>query len=48
MASTAIASPALARDNSWYIGGEFGPMLAEDMELTATEDSAGAPSADID
>ncbi|MBA4765557.1 MAG: outer membrane beta-barrel protein, partial [Erythrobacter sp.] len=48
MASTAIASPALARDNSWYIGGEFGPMLAEDMDLTATDDSAGAPAIGID
>ena len=33
MASTALATPALARDDSWYIGAEFGPMMAEDMDL---------------
>ena len=47
MASTALASPALARDNSWYIGGEFGPMLVEDMTLSDSNDG-GAPSLDID
>ena len=40
MASTALASPALARDNSWYIGAEFGPMLAEDLDL-AVRDADG-------
>ncbi|MEC7742608.1 MAG: flagellar motor protein MotB, partial [Pseudomonadota bacterium] len=30
MASTALASPALAKDDSWYIGAEFGSMLVED------------------
>ncbi len=38
MASTAMASPALARDNSWYIGGEFGPMLVENTELTTVDE----------
>ena len=33
MASTALASPALARDNAWYIGAEFGPMIVEDLDL---------------
>ncbi|WP_234002350.1 outer membrane protein, partial [Erythrobacter sp. AP23] len=33
MASTALASPALAKDDSWYIGAEFGAMLVEDTNL---------------
>ena len=33
MASTALASPALAKDDSWYIGAEFGSMLVEDADF---------------
>src|SRR3990170_5337929 len=33
LASTALASPALARDNSWYVGVEGGLMLVEDTYL---------------
>ena len=33
LASTAIASPALARDNAWYIGVEGGAMIVEDISL---------------
>lgn len=33
LASTAIATPALARDNSWYIEGDFGAMIVEDADL---------------
>ncbi len=33
MASTALASPALARDNAWYVGVEGGPMIVEDVEF---------------
>jgi OmpA-OmpF porin, OOP family len=32
LASTALATPALARDDSWYIEGDAGGMLIEDME----------------
>ena len=32
LASTALASPAMARDNSWYVGVGGGVMLVEDME----------------
>ena len=41
MASTALASPALAKDDSWYIGAEFGAMLVEDGDFTinSTTDS---------
>ncbi|MEQ1510536.1 MAG: outer membrane beta-barrel protein, partial [Sphingopyxis sp.] len=33
LASTALASPALARDDSWYVGVEGGVMLVEDLSL---------------
>ena len=33
MASTALATPALARDDTWYVGLEGGAMLVEDMDL---------------
>ncbi|NNC52476.1 MAG: porin family protein, partial [Erythrobacter sp.] len=33
MASTALASPALAKEDAWYIGAEFGPMIVEDLDL---------------
>lgn len=34
LASTAIASPALARDDAWYIGIEAGPSIVEDAPLS--------------
>ncbi len=36
LASTAIASPALARNNAWYVGVDGGVMLVEDMDLDIT------------
>jgi OmpA-OmpF porin, OOP family len=33
LASTAIATPALARDDAWYIGVEGGPSIVEDGSL---------------
>ena len=33
LASTAIASPVLAKDKAWYVGVEGGAMLVEDMDL---------------
>ncbi len=33
MASTALASPALARDNSWYVEADGGVMIVEDTDL---------------
>ena len=43
MASTALASPALAKDDSWYIGAEFGSMLVEDggVKVLHAEESPG-------
>ena len=32
LASTALATPALARDNSWYVGVDAGAMIVEDMK----------------
>ena len=39
MASTALATPALARDNEWYVGVEAGPMLVEDISLDVNQNS---------
>jgi outer membrane protein OmpA-like peptidoglycan-associated protein len=33
LSSTVLATPALARDGAWYIGGELGPMIVEDIEF---------------
>ncbi len=33
LASTALASPALARDDQWYVGVDGGAMLVEDFDL---------------
>ena len=32
LASTALATPALARDKSWYVGVEGGAMIVEDID----------------
>jgi OmpA-OmpF porin, OOP family len=37
MASTALATPALARDNAWYVGVEGGPMIVEDVEFDVND-----------
>ncbi|MBB5685814.1 OmpA family protein [Sphingobium boeckii] len=49
LASTAIASPALAKDGAWYIGVEGGAMLVEDFDLdisTATTTGSGTVDSD--
>src|SRR5688572_1082018 len=33
LSSTLLATPAFARDGAMYIGGEFGAMIVEDIEL---------------
>jgi len=41
LSSTVLATPALARDGAWYIGGDFGPMIVEDVEIDIdTQDNA--------
>ena len=41
LSSTVLATPALARDGAWYIGGDFGAMIVEDVEydVGTTEDA---------
>jgi outer membrane protein OmpA-like peptidoglycan-associated protein/opacity protein-like surface antigen len=33
LSSTVLATPALARDGAWYVGGDFGAMIVEDIEF---------------
>ena len=46
LASTALATPALARDKAWYVGVEGGAMIVEDIHFdittgaTTTKDAA--------
>ena len=41
LASTAMAAPAVARDQSWYAGIEGGVMLVEDTEFDFAYDYDG-------
>ncbi|MBU0793195.1 MAG: outer membrane beta-barrel protein, partial [Alphaproteobacteria bacterium] len=34
LASTAMASPSLAKDGAWYLGGDVGAIIVEDSEST--------------
>jgi len=34
LSTTVLAGPALARDGAWYVGGDFGPTIVEDMETS--------------
>ena len=44
LASTAMASPSLAKDISWYIGADIGAMIVEDADTTyATGVTANTP-----
>ena len=36
LASTALATPALARDKAWYVGVEGGAMIVEDIHFDIT------------
>ena len=43
LASTALASPALARDKAWYVGVEGGAMIVEDIDYDiGTSNNAGS------
>ena len=39
LASTILATPAVAREDSWYVGVEAGAMLVEDTDLNFRDDS---------
>lgn len=47
MASTALATPALARDGQWYVGVEGGVMIVEDIDFNVN-DGADVLSIDSD
>jgi OmpA-OmpF porin, OOP family len=42
LASTAMATPAIARDDQWYVGVDGGAMLVEDLDLDITPLPVGA------
>ncbi len=44
LASTALATPALARDKAWYVGVEGGAMIVEDIDWSVTGAGTGAAS----
>ncbi len=48
LASTALASPALARDKSWYVGIEGGGMIVEDINYDITGTRTGTATVDHD
>ena len=33
LSSTVLATPALARNSAWYVGGDFGGMIVEDIQF---------------
>ena len=33
LSSTLLATPAFARDGAWYVGGDFGAMIVEDIDV---------------
>jgi OOP family OmpA-OmpF porin len=33
LASTALATPSMARDGQWYVGVDGGAMIVEDMDV---------------
>ena len=47
MASTALATPALARDDQWYVELDGGVMLVEDLDLEL-EGADNVQSLDLD
>ena len=48
LASTAIATPAVARDHSLYVGLEGGAMIVEDMNLHYTDATHSIPNGYIE
>src|SRR5918994_1428528 len=45
LASTALATPAVAVDNSWYVGVEGGAMIVEDANLDFLSDDGNIEDA---
>jgi hypothetical protein len=41
LASTAIAAPAFARDDAWYLGADAGAIIVENLKLNSATAGAG-------
>lgn len=48
LATTALSTPALARDNAWYVGVEGGAMIVEDIDYDLTTPAGGVTTIDSD
>lgn len=48
LATTALATPALARDNAWYVGVEGGAMIVEDIDFKLSDTETQINSTDSD
>lgn len=48
LASTALASPALARDDQWYVGVDGGAMIVEDFNLSVNVPPVFPGTIDVD
>ncbi len=48
LATTALSTPALARDNAWYVGLEGGAMIVEDIDFTLADTNTQVLSTDSD
>jgi opacity protein-like surface antigen len=49
LATTALATPAMARDDSWYVGVDAGVLLVEDQDMTfSAVPPGGRPVPSID
>src|SRR3546814_16926592 len=48
LASTALATPALARDNAWYVGAEGGAMIVEDFDYDISGGTLLATDGSVD
>ncbi|HET9428381.1 MAG TPA: flagellar motor protein MotB, partial [Allosphingosinicella sp.] len=49
LSSTVLATPALARNGAWYVGGDFGGMLIEDtgFEFDLAPTTPSQPDAQV-
>lgn len=48
LATTALSTPALARDNAWYVGVEGGAMIVEDIDYDLSTPAGGTSTVDHD
>lgn len=48
LASTALSTPAFAKDDAWYVGVEGGAMIVEDIDYDINDGADGVVTADSD